>query len=46
MVTIPAVSPTFAEAQAASCAMAEAIEFDGKQYRRDIGWREAARMPL
>jgi phosphoribosylamine--glycine ligase len=33
----------FAAAQAASRAGAERIEFEGKLFRRDIGWREAAR---
>ncbi len=32
-----------AGARAASQALAEAIVFDGKTFRRDIGWREAAR---
>jgi phosphoribosylamine--glycine ligase len=43
VLTVTAVAPTFAEAQAASRAMAEQIEFEGKQFRRDIGWREAER---
>ena len=38
-----AVAPTFEEAQAASRAAAEAVSFEGKQFRRDVGWREAAR---
>jgi len=32
-----------AEAAEHSRRLAEAIEFDGRQYRRDIAWREAAR---
>jgi len=32
-----------ASARAASQALAEAVSFDGKQFRRDIAWREAAR---
>jgi phosphoribosylamine--glycine ligase len=32
-----------AEAAARSRRLAEAITFDGRQYRRDIAWREAAR---
>jgi phosphoribosylamine---glycine ligase len=32
-----------AAAAARSRAVAEAIEFEGKQFRRDIGWRELAR---
>jgi phosphoribosylamine--glycine ligase len=43
VLAVTAVAPTFAEAQTASRDLAERIEFDGKQYRRDIGWREAAR---
>jgi phosphoribosylamine--glycine ligase len=43
VLAVTAVRPTFAEAQAASRAAAEQIEFSGKQFRRDIGWREAAR---
>jgi phosphoribosylamine--glycine ligase len=43
VLTVTAVAPTFVEAQAASRAMAEQIAFEGKQFRRDIGWREAAR---
>jgi len=42
VLAVTAVAPTFAEAQAASRDLAGQIEFDGKQYRRDIGWREAA----
>jgi phosphoribosylamine--glycine ligase len=43
VLAVTAVAPTFAEAQAKSRAAAEAIQFAGKQYRRDIGWREASR---
>ncbi|HEX6558205.1 MAG TPA: phosphoribosylamine--glycine ligase [Longimicrobiales bacterium] len=32
------------EAAASSRAVAEAIQFEGKYYRRDIGWRELARL--
>jgi phosphoribosylamine--glycine ligase len=35
----------FTEAQVASRDAAERIRFDGKQFRRDIGWREATRAP-
>ncbi len=38
-----AVAPTFEGARAASRTAAEAIDFDGKQFRRDIGWRESRR---
>jgi phosphoribosylamine--glycine ligase len=36
-------APSFPEAQQLSCQAAEAIQFEGKVFRRDIGWREAAR---
>ena len=38
-----AVATTFAAAQRTSAEYAAAIEFPGKQFRADIGWREAAR---
>ena len=41
---VTAVRDTFVEAQTASRELAESIEFEGKQFRRDIGWREAARL--
>ncbi|HKU61264.1 MAG TPA: phosphoribosylamine--glycine ligase [Gemmatimonadales bacterium] len=43
VLTITAVAPGFAEAQRRSREAAAAIEFEGKVWRRDIGWREAAR---
>jgi phosphoribosylamine---glycine ligase len=43
VLNVTAVAPTFAEAQRRSRAAAEAIRYEGKVYRRDIGWREAAR---
>ena len=43
VLTVTAVAPTFPEAQRRSREAAEAIRYDGKVYRRDIGWREAAR---
>jgi len=43
VLAVTAVAPTFAAAQAASRSAAESIHFDGKQYRRDIGWRESSR---
>jgi phosphoribosylamine--glycine ligase len=43
VLTVTAVASTFAEAQRLSREAAEAIEFEGKVFRRDIGWREAAR---
>ena len=45
VMAVTGVAPTFSEAQAASRAGAEAIVFAGKQFRRDIGWREARRRP-
>ncbi|HSC58112.1 MAG TPA: phosphoribosylamine--glycine ligase [Gemmatimonadales bacterium] len=43
VLTVTGVGESFAEAQAASRAGAEAIQFEGKVWRRDIGWREATR---
>ncbi|HUR93956.1 MAG TPA: phosphoribosylamine--glycine ligase [Gemmatimonadales bacterium] len=43
VLNVTAVASTFAEAQRASREASEAIAFEGKVYRRDIGWREAAR---
>jgi len=37
------VASSFAEAQRLSRSAAERIEFAGKTFRRDIGWREAQR---
>lgn len=37
------LGPTVVAAAAASRALAEAITFEGKQWRRDIAWREVAR---
>jgi phosphoribosylamine-glycine ligase len=44
VLNVTAVAPGFAEAQRLSRETAEAIEFDGKVFRRDIGWREARRL--
>lgn len=44
VLNVTAVAPTFAEAQRLSRETAEAIQFEGKIYRRDIGWREARRL--
>ncbi|HEX6104542.1 MAG TPA: phosphoribosylamine--glycine ligase, partial [Gemmatimonadales bacterium] len=44
VLNVTAVAPTFAEARRRSREAAEAIRFEGKVYRRDIGWREAARI--
>ena len=46
VLTVTAVAASFAEAQADSRAAAATIQFDGKIYRRDIGWREAVRQAL
>ncbi len=46
VLTVTAVAPTFALAQARSREASAAIRFDGKVYRRDIGWREAVRHTL
>jgi phosphoribosylamine---glycine ligase len=43
VLNVTAVAPTFPEAQRLSRETAEAIEYQGKIFRRDIGWREAAR---
>jgi phosphoribosylamine--glycine ligase len=43
VLAVTAVAPTFSAAQVASRAAAEGIEFEGKQMRGDIGWREAER---
>lgn len=44
VLNVTAVAAGFAEAQRLSREAAEAIRFEGKTYRRDIGWREAARL--
>ncbi len=44
VLNVTAVAPTFAEAQRRSRDAAETIQFDGCQFRRDIGWRESARL--
>ena len=46
VLNVTAVAPAFAEAQRRSREVAEAITFDGKLFRRDIGWREAARREM
>ncbi|NOT09873.1 MAG: phosphoribosylamine--glycine ligase [Gemmatimonadales bacterium] len=43
VLAVTATAPTFAEARAKSSAAAQAIDFPGKQFRHDIGWREEAR---
>jgi phosphoribosylamine---glycine ligase len=44
VLTVTAVGTSFREAQQLSRETAEAIEFAGKLFRDDIGWREAARL--
>lgn len=43
VLNVTAVADTFAGAQRLSRRAAERIEFEGKVFRRDIGWREARR---
>lgn len=43
VLAVTAVYPDFEAARDASRAAAEAVEFEGKQFRRDIGWRESRR---
>lgn len=43
VLNVTAVASTFGEAQRLSREAADAIRFEGKTWRRDIGWREAAR---
>jgi phosphoribosylamine--glycine ligase len=43
VLNVTAVAPTFDDARRLSREAAEAIEFEGKVYRRDIGWRETER---
>jgi phosphoribosylamine---glycine ligase len=44
VLTVTAVASNFVEAQQRSREAAQAIEFEGKVFRRDIGWREARRL--
>jgi phosphoribosylamine--glycine ligase len=43
VLAVTALAPTVARAAERSRAAAESISFDGKQLRRDIGWREIGR---
>jgi phosphoribosylamine---glycine ligase len=43
VLAVTGVADTFEDAQQRSRDAAERIEFDGRQYRSDIGWRERAR---
>jgi phosphoribosylamine---glycine ligase len=44
VLTATGVASTFDDAQRRSRQAAEAVRFEGKIFRRDIGWREAARL--
>lgn len=44
VLTATAVGSSFTEAQRLSRETAESIQYEGKTFRRDIGWREAARL--
>jgi phosphoribosylamine--glycine ligase len=43
VLAVTAMAPTLRQAAERSRTAAAAIEFDGRQFRRDIGWRELAR---
>jgi phosphoribosylamine--glycine ligase len=43
VLAVTAVADTLADAQRESVAFAERVQFDGKLYRTDIGWRELLR---
>ena len=43
VLVVTALGATLAEAQRRSVAYAERVAFAGRQFRRDIGWRELAR---
>jgi phosphoribosylamine---glycine ligase len=44
VLTATGVAPNFTEAQRISRETADSIQFDGKVFRQDIGWREAGRL--
>ena len=44
VLAVTGVAPTFQEAQRRSRDAAARIDFEGRQYRSDIGWRESERM--
>jgi phosphoribosylamine-glycine ligase len=44
VLTVTATATTFTQAQRLSREAAESVRFEGKIFRRDIGWREAARL--
>jgi phosphoribosylamine-glycine ligase len=43
VLAITALAPTLAQAQLDSARYATKVRFEGRQFRRDIGWRELAR---
>ena len=43
VLAVTGIASSFREAQRASSDYAAAVDFEGKQYRADIGWRESAR---
>jgi phosphoribosylamine---glycine ligase len=43
VLAVTALAPTVAEAAERSRAAAERIQYEGRHFRRDIGWREVAR---
>jgi phosphoribosylamine--glycine ligase len=45
VLAVTAVAPTIAAAQRASVDAAGAVRFEGRHFRRDIGWRELRRRP-
>jgi phosphoribosylamine--glycine ligase len=44
VLAITGVASTFEEAQRSSREFASRVEFEGRQFRADIGWRELARL--
>ncbi|MEZ4585184.1 MAG: phosphoribosylamine--glycine ligase [Gemmatimonadales bacterium] len=44
VLAVTGLGASFAAARESSASAAGRIQFDGKQYRRDIGWRESARV--
>jgi phosphoribosylamine--glycine ligase len=46
VLAVTAIADSIEQAQALSRHVADAIHFEGKQYRADIGWREAERRRL
>jgi phosphoribosylamine--glycine ligase len=43
VLAVTALATTLAQARDASAGFAQRVEFEGKQFRRDIGWRELQR---